>query len=97
MNPAGATLLQALRQPESLARLPPDAADLVSRQATSAGLLGRLAQATESAGIDDQLPLAVGVPESTPVTSSKLIPGGRSPSLTAVKGRAPSMTTVRAA
>jgi hypothetical protein len=59
MNPAGAALLQALRQPESLTRLAPDAADLVSRQATSAGLLGRLAHATQASGIEAGLPVAV--------------------------------------
>ena len=42
-------------------------------------------------------PLAVGVPETIPVTASKFIPAGSAPPLVAVKGAFPASTTVRAA
>lgn len=59
MSAGWATLLKALRQPASMAALDAEAWDLVLRQASSAGLLGRLAALAQAAGIDGGLPVPV--------------------------------------
>ena len=56
MSPAWRNLLHALRQPEAMASLRDDDWDLVLRQASSAGLLGRLAALAQQAGIEASLP-----------------------------------------
>ena len=52
-------LLQALRQPRTMTVLDADAWDLLLRQASSAGLLGRLAALAQVAGIDGEFPVPV--------------------------------------
>ena len=52
-------LLMALRAPLAMAGFDADSWDLVVRQASSAGLLGRLGALARGAGIEDALPLAV--------------------------------------
>jgi hypothetical protein len=59
MSAGWATLLQALRQPASMTALDADAWDLLLRQASSAGLLGRLAALAQAAGIDGGFPVPV--------------------------------------
>ena len=59
MSPAWRNLLHALRQPEAMASLRDDEWDLVLRQASSAGLLGRLAALARQAGIEASLPAPV--------------------------------------
>jgi Uncharacterised nucleotidyltransferase len=60
MNASGwPTLLRALREPRSMARLDLDAWDLLARQAASAGLLGRLGALAHGAGVHDALPRPV--------------------------------------
>jgi len=59
MSAGWATLLQALQQPPTMAALDAGAWDRLLRQASSAGLLGRLAALAQNAGIEAGLPLAV--------------------------------------
>lgn len=54
-----AALLRALRQPAEMSSFGPDTWDLVARQASSAGLLGRLGALARDVGVDTLLPLAV--------------------------------------
>jgi hypothetical protein len=59
MSAGWAALLQALRQPQAMAAFDGDTWDLVLRQASSAGLLGRLGALARRAGIDSELPVTV--------------------------------------
>lgn len=59
MSAGWTVLLQALQQPPTMAALDAGAWDLLLRQASSAGLLGRLAALAQAAGIEADLPLPV--------------------------------------
>jgi len=59
MSAGWGVLLHALRQPRTMAVLEADAWDLLLRQASSAGLLGRLAALAQVAGIDGEFPVPV--------------------------------------
>ncbi len=59
MNERWVGLLRALREPAAMATFDADTWDLVVRQASSAGLLGRLGALAQRADIVDELPLPV--------------------------------------
>jgi hypothetical protein len=59
MSPGWTALLCSLREPQGMAALDTGAWDLLLRQASSAGLLGRLAALAQAAGIEADLPLPV--------------------------------------
>ncbi len=56
MSPGWAALLRSLREPPTMAALDAGTWDLLLRQASSAGLLGRLAALAQAAGIEADLP-----------------------------------------
>ncbi|MCU0989897.1 MAG: nucleotidyltransferase family protein [Xanthomonadales bacterium] len=59
MSPGWTALLRSLREPQAMAALDAGAWDLLLRQASSAGLLGRLAALAQAAGIEGELPVPV--------------------------------------
>lgn len=59
MTPHWEALLQALREPRSMAMLDEQTWDLLMRQALSAGLLARLGALAQEAGVEPSLPLPV--------------------------------------
>jgi len=59
MSAGWAVFLHALREPHAMAALDAEAWDLLLRQASSAGLLGRLAALSQAAGVDSELPVPV--------------------------------------
>lgn len=59
MKPGWATLLLALREPQAMGGFDADTWDLLLRQASSAGLLGRLAVLAQACDIEAGLPMPV--------------------------------------
>ena len=59
MSAEWTVLLRSLREPPTMAALDAGTWDLLLRQASSAGLLGRLAALAQAAGIEGELPLPV--------------------------------------
>ncbi|CAN5209722.1 nucleotidyltransferase family protein [soil metagenome] len=58
MNPSWGPLLRALGEPAAMAGFSPSTWDLVVRQATHAGLLGRLGAMAQRAGLQQRIPVA---------------------------------------